>query len=96
MKLRPLVRLILLLTILTCAVYGACAAESFSANTMRLLRYEGTVEIEDAAGKPRFIMENARFHSGESMRTGAALSSPRPCSRPKRRSPASAFSRPAP
>ena len=50
------------------------APESHTASTMRLLRYEGTVEIEDAEGNARFVMENARFNSGESMRTGESSS----------------------
>ena len=36
-------------------------ADSYTSTTMRLLHYEGTVEIEDASGKPRAVMENARF-----------------------------------
>lgn len=49
-------------------------ADSYTSTTMRLLHYEGTVEIEDASGKPRTVMENARFSSGESMKTAAASS----------------------
>ena len=48
----------------------AASAESYSAGIMRLLRYEGSVTIEDAGGAPRFIMENARFNSGETLVTG--------------------------
>ena len=44
--------------------------ESYSAETMRLLRYDGSVEILDTSGSPRFVMENVRFSSGEAMRTG--------------------------
>ena len=47
-------------------------ADSYTSTTMRLLHYEGTVEIEDSSGKPRAVMENARFSSGESMKTAAA------------------------
>ena len=46
----------------------------YTATTMRLLRYEGTVEIEDSAGKQRPVMENARLNSGEAMKTGEASS----------------------
>ena len=53
--------------VLTCSA----AAETYGASTMRLLRYEGDVEIFDTAGNSRFVMENARFASGEAMRTGA-------------------------
>ena len=49
---------------------GAAAAETYDASTMRLARYEGDVTIEDADGKARFVMENVRFRSGESMITG--------------------------
>ena len=52
----------------------ARAAEPYTATTMRLLRYEGTVEIEDSAGKQRPVMENARLNSGEAMKTGEASS----------------------
>ena len=49
-------------------------ADSYTAATMRLLHYEGSVEIEDASGNPRAVMENARFNSGEAMKTAAASS----------------------
>ncbi|MCR4621586.1 MAG: FecR domain-containing protein [Clostridiales bacterium] len=45
--------------------------DSYSAETIRLLRYDGNVEILDASGSPRFVMENVRFANGETMRTGA-------------------------
>ena len=47
-------------------------ADSYTSTTMRLLHYEGTVEIEDSSGKPRAVMENARFNSGEAMKTAAS------------------------
>lgn len=46
--------------------------ENYSADTMRLLRYDGNVEILDTTGSPRFVIENVRFASGEVMRTGEA------------------------
>ena len=48
----------------------AVLAESYTASTMRLLHYEGEVEIEDETGTSRFVTENALFNSGESMHTG--------------------------
>ena len=48
---------------------GVWAEESYSATSMRLLRYEGEIEILDEEGQPRFIMENARFNSGETLNT---------------------------
>ena len=52
----------------------ARASEPYTATTMRLLRYEGTVEIEDPSGKQLPVMENARLTSGEAMKTGEASS----------------------
>ena len=49
---------------------GAAQGESYEASTMRLLRHEGTVEIFDTSGEPRFLLDNVRFVSGESIRTG--------------------------
>ena len=49
-------------------------AESYSATTMRLLRYEGSVEILDESGKSSLVMENIRFNSGQSLHTGSASS----------------------
>ena len=65
---------------LTCLVLLAgmfphtALADSYTSSAMRLLHYEGTVEIEDASGNPRAVMENARLNSGESMKTAAASS----------------------
>ncbi len=56
--------------VLALAGFGTALSEEYTAGTMRLLHYEGTVEIENAAGSPRFVMENVRFGSGEAMRTG--------------------------
>ncbi|MBR5345729.1 MAG: FecR domain-containing protein [Clostridia bacterium] len=55
---------------LALALCAGAAADSYDANTMRLLRYEGSVEIYDPTGLPRFVLENVRFSSGESMETG--------------------------
>ena len=49
-------------------------ADGYTATTMRLLHYEGTVEIEDASGSPRAVMENVRFDSGEAMKTAEVSS----------------------
>ena len=49
-------------------------AETYTATTMRLLHYEGTVEIVDSSGKSSLVMENIRFNSGDSLQTGAASS----------------------
>ncbi|MBR0464248.1 MAG: FecR domain-containing protein [Clostridia bacterium] len=65
---RPLVVIMALLLALT--LCGTALAESYSGSTIRLLRYEGDVEITDPAGSPRFIMPNARFSDGETLKTG--------------------------
>ncbi|MBR6483438.1 MAG: FecR domain-containing protein [Clostridiales bacterium] len=44
----------------------------YYATTMRLLRVEGTVNIEDGNGNSKPIMENARFQSGDAINTGSA------------------------
>ena len=49
---------------------GQVFAEDYTASTMRLLRHEGTIEITDASGKKRAVLENVRFSSGEAMTTG--------------------------
>ena len=67
MKRLALMAAVLLLTVL---VGTSALAENYSASTMRLLRYAGSVEIFDASGNSRFVLENVRFGSGESMRTG--------------------------
>ena len=61
------IAVILLLLLL---VPGRVLAESYSASTIRLLYYEGNVKVLDADGKPRTLIENGRFGSGESMQTG--------------------------
>ena len=63
---KPNVKRLLIFAVAWIFAALACAgalAESYTATSMRLLRYEGTVEIEDESGNPRFIMENARFAS---------------------------------
>jgi len=48
------------------------STSGYYATTMRLLRVEGTVNIEDSNGNSKPIMENARFQSGDAINTGAA------------------------
>lgn len=58
---------VLIFALLLCqAVY----AESYTADLMRLIHYEGTVEILDADGEPGLLMENIRLNSGETLSTG--------------------------
>lgn len=48
------------------------ATSGYYATTMRLLRAEGTVSIEDSNGNSKPIMENARFQSGDAINTGSS------------------------
>ena len=41
------------------------------ATTMRLLKIEGTVTIEDASGNVKPVIDNIRFQSGDTLSTGA-------------------------
>lgn len=43
----------------------------YLATTMRLLRVEGTVNIEDANGGSKPVIDNIRFQSGDALNTGA-------------------------
>ena len=74
MKRRTLSALFLALAL--ALAFAACpaAAENYSAGTMRLLRWSGEVEILNPEGVPRFVLENVRFGSGESMHTGSESS----------------------
>ncbi|MBO4884279.1 MAG: FecR domain-containing protein, partial [Clostridia bacterium] len=57
--------------ILALAFCAPAQAETYEAKTMRLLHYQGSVEIFNPSGESRFVMENVRFSSGEVMQTGA-------------------------
>ena len=50
-----------------CVVF---ARSGYMATTMRLLRVEGAVNIEDANGTTKPIQENVRFKSGDALNTG--------------------------
>ena len=63
-------RLAVMMLVTTLLFCTGAHAESFQAATMRLLQYEGTVEIQDASGKSRVVMKNARFGSGDILQTG--------------------------
>ncbi|MBR3105730.1 MAG: FecR domain-containing protein [Clostridia bacterium] len=56
--------------ILSISFISGAFADDYTAQTMKLLRYEGNLEILDPNGDPRFVMENVRFNSGETMITG--------------------------
>lgn len=63
--------LLILLLLFSFAVISFSFAESsYDASTMRLLRHDGTVQIYDVSGAPRFLLDNVRFASGEAMETG--------------------------
>ena len=47
------------------------AHNGYLATTMRLLRIEGTVNLEDSKGSSKPVVENLRFQSGDALNTGA-------------------------
>ncbi|MCR5489647.1 MAG: FecR family protein [Saccharofermentans sp.] len=47
------------------------ARNGYLATTMRLLRIEGTVNLEDSKGSTKPVVENLRFQSGDAINTGA-------------------------
>lgn len=51
-----------------CAVF---ARSGYLATTMRLLKIEGTVNIEDSRGGSKPVLDNIRFQSGDALNTGA-------------------------
>lgn len=54
--------------VVVCVVF---ARNNYLATTMRLLRVEGTVNIEDSKGGTKPVMENIRFQSGDALNTGS-------------------------
>ena len=63
--------ILLAAAVLATGMLTGAHAESFTANIMRLLNYEGDVYILDADGNYRFLLEGVRFNSGESLNTSA-------------------------
>lgn len=47
------------------------SSNGYVANTMRLLRVEGTVTIEDSKGGIKPVIDNIRFQSGDALSTGS-------------------------
>ena len=47
------------------------ARSGYLATTMRLLRVEGTVSIEDSKGGVKPVIDNIRFQSGDALSTGS-------------------------
>lgn len=47
------------------------AKNGYFATTMRLLRVEGTVSVEDSKGAAKPVIDNLRFQSGDSLITGS-------------------------
>lgn len=52
-------------------VCGVIGRSKFLATTMRLLRIEGTVSVEDASGGSKQALNNLRFRSGDALNTGS-------------------------
>ena len=58
--------------IVAAAVAGIVIARSgYIATTMRLLKIEGTVNLEDSKGGSKPVVDNIRFQSGDALSTGS-------------------------
>ena len=60
-----------LAVVVIAVVISILSRNSYLAKTMRLLRVEGTVNIEDARGTSKPVADNIRFQSGDALNTGA-------------------------
>ena len=61
-------------TVVVAAVVVVCvilSRNNYLASTMRLLRVEGTVNIEDSKGGSKPVATNLRFQSGDALNTGS-------------------------
>ncbi len=52
-------------------IFAVLSRNNYLATTMRLLRVEGTVNIEDPSGGSKPVIDNIRFQSGDALNTGA-------------------------
>ena len=52
-------------------VFALIYQKGYHATSMRLLRVEGTVNIETANGGTKPVIDNIRFQSGDALNTGA-------------------------
>ena len=57
--------------IAACVLVCVVRMQGYYATTMRLLKIEGTVTIEDADGNEKPVIDNIRFSSGEALSTGS-------------------------
>ena len=60
-----------LIVIAVIATVAIIANNRYLATTMRLLRVEGTVNIEDSTGATKPVIDNIRFQSGDALSTGS-------------------------
>ena len=60
-----------LIVIAIIATVVIIANNRYLATTMRLLRVEGTVTIEDSTGAAKPVIDNIRFQSGDALNTGS-------------------------
>ena len=56
--------------VLAAALCIIFARKGYMANTMRLLKIEGTVNVEDSKGGSKPVVDNVRFQSGDALNTG--------------------------
>ena len=70
-KLKRNIFIVALLAVVAAAAFATACNKGNTANTMRLLRTEGTVSIEDSKGNTKPVIDNLRFQSGDALVTGS-------------------------
>lgn len=71
LKMKIIISAVAVAVIATVVVAVFMTKGGYLATTMRLLRVEGTVNIEDANGGSKPVIDNIRFQSGDALNTGA-------------------------
>lgn len=64
------IAVVALTAVLAAALCIFFTRKGFLANTMRLLKIEGTVNVEDSKGGSKPVVDNVRFQSGDALTTG--------------------------
>ena len=59
------------IVIAAAVIFAVVFRNKMLANTMRLLRIQGTVNLEDSKGNSKPVIENLRFQSGDALITGS-------------------------
>ena len=63
--------IVTMITVAAAVIFATACNKNNLATTMRLLRSEGTVSIEDSKGTSKPVIENLKFRSGDALVTGS-------------------------